>query len=585
MHDHRRHWGKPILGLMAVWGAFFCTLPDQVPGAPSGSSVPTGSNAALAGPTAQVANLPSVSDGWTTSTTLRTADGWYATPVHATLLPDGRVLFTGIARNADPPTATTTQRRVSWVMPIQALGSPMTASTVITEVREPVTYDVPLTSTAFTYDDLICSGQTLTADGKVVTAGGTRASKTNASSTLYVAGLPTETKFDGTTWNQYPGSMLATGANGSPDRWYPTVTRLPDTKLLVTGGYEDVAPTPSPIPAVETLDPNTGARTLFSDRSTTPASITNRDYTHVFVLPTATSANDLLMIGEQSVAVEASTVAPGRYSVMTGRPGYTGAAGLNWGTSSLMLPIRTTDSQWGYHNGAVMIASGNMGSAYQHRADIFDPITGAWKTSLDLQVNRHHPSSVNLPDGRVLLVNGHDMAGDPQVKQAEYIDPAQNFKVSLGTANEGVVRGYHSIALLMPDGRVLVGGGRDQDTNASLEKPSFQFYLPDYLTKPRPVISSAPSQLNFASLVGITTTGPPPSEVVLVGLGSMTHSFDSNQRYVQLPIGLNSTNASGASLVIAGAPANSHVAPPGYYMLFVLDANRVPSVAKIVHVG
>jgi len=37
--------------------------------------------------------------------------------------------------------------------------------------------------------------------------------------------------------------------------------------------------------------------------------------------------------------------------------------------------------------------------------------------------------------------------------------------------------------------------------------------------------------------------------------------------------------------VIAGAPANSHVAPPGYYMLFVLDANRVPSVAKIVHVG
>ena len=277
--------------------------------------------------------------------------------------------------------------------------------------------------------------------------------------------------------------MLTPGANGSPDRWYPTVTRLPDTKLLITGGYEDVAPIPAPIAAVETLDPNTGARTVFSDRSTTPASITNRDYTHVFVLPTTTSANDLLMIGEQSVAVEASTATPGRYTTMTGRPGYTGAAGLNWGTSSLMLPIRTTDNQWGYHNGAVMVASGNMGSAYQRRADIFDPITGAWKTSIDLQVNRHHPSSVNLPDGRVLLVNGHDLAGDPQVKQAQYIDPAQNFKVSLGSANEGVVRGYHSIALLLPDGRVLVGGGRDQSTDSTLEKPTFQFYLPDYLSE------------------------------------------------------------------------------------------------------
>lgn len=583
MHGRRRrHYSRPLLGLVAVWGAFFCTLPDQIPGAPPAPAA-TGSNARLAG--AAAATLPAVVDAWTSSTTVRTADGWYATPVHATLLPDGRVLFSGIARNADPPTATATQRRVSWVMPIQALGSSMAASTVITEIKQPVTYDVPLSSTSFIYDDLICAGQTLTADGKVVTAGGTRASKTTASTTLYISGLPTETKFDGTTWTQYPGTMLATGTNGSANRWYPTVTRLPDTRLLVTGGYEDVAPVPAPLAAVETLDPNTGARTVFSDRATTPASITNRDYTHVFVLPTTTSANDLLMIGEQSVAVEASTAAPGLYTTMTGRPGYTGAAGLNWGTSSLMLPIRTTDNQWGYHNGSVLVASGNMGSAYQHRADIFDPITGAWKSSIELQVNRHHPSSVNLPDGRVLLVNGHDSAGDQQVRKAQYIDPAQNFKVSLGTADGGVVRGYHSIALLLPDGRVLVGGGRDQSSDSSLEKPTFQFYLPDYLTKPRPVITSAPTQLNFASLAAITTTGPAPSEVVLVGLGSMTHSFDTNQRYVQLPVGLNRTNANGASLVITGTPANSHVAPPGYYMLFVLDANRVPSVAKVVHVG
>ena len=137
MHHLRRQSARPLLGLLAVWGAFFCTLPDRVPGDPAESSVPTG--AAVV----QIADLATVVDGWTSSTTLRTTDGWYATPVHATLLPDGRVLFTGIARSADPPTATTTQRRVSWVMPIQALGSPMAGSTVITEVKEPVTYDVP----------------------------------------------------------------------------------------------------------------------------------------------------------------------------------------------------------------------------------------------------------------------------------------------------------------------------------------------------------------------------------------------------------------------------------------------------------
>jgi hypothetical protein len=232
----------------------------------------------------------------------------------------------------------------------------------------------------------------------------------------------------------------------------------------------------------------------------------------------------------------------------------------------------------------VLLASGNMGSVFEHNAAIFDPVTGKWLASLDLVVPRHHPDAVDLPDGRVLLINGHDMGGDPRVQQAEYIDPANHFAVSLGSSNEGLVRGYHSIALLLPDGRVLVGGGRDQDTDSSLEKPSYQYYSPDYMTKPRPTITGAPSSLAYGSVFGLTMTGSKPSGVVLVGLGSQTHSFDEDQRYVQLPVGSVSTT-SGTTTVIAGGPTNSHIAPPGYYMLFVLDANRVPSVATIVHVG
>ena len=65
-----------------------------------------------------------------------------------------------------------------------------------------------------------------------------------------------------------------------------------------------------------------------------------------------------------------------------------------------------------------------------------------------------------------------------------------------------------------------------------------------------------------------------------MGLGSMTHAFDMNQRYVQLAATPQGTNA-----VQVTGPANVQTAPPGYYMLFVLNANRIPSVARFVRVA
>ena len=77
-----------------------------------------------------------------------------------------------------------------------------------------------------------------------------------------------------------------------------------------------------------------------------------------------------------------------------------------------------------------------------------------------------------------------------------------------------------------------------------------------------------------------------PKELVLIGLGSMTHSIDMGQRHIQLPIGKTYTNAAGAHLVIAGTPANSHVvAPPGYYWLFAVSEEHVASKAKLVKIG
>jgi hypothetical protein len=547
--------------------------------------VPVAILALLAGGTPPAAaSLPTVNDSWTTSAVLRTSDGWYASPIQATLLPDGKdVLFIGIARNQDPPTSSSVARREAWVMPIDALGAAMPSTVVIRELAEPVDYPGVQIGDTYYSDDLFCSGQTLTADGRVVIAGGTRVVRTISSGAMTVSGLPYQLVFDGTSLLRVPGSMAATGPLGDRDRWYPTVTRLPSGVLLVTSGYEQVSPYPTPTGTIETLDPTTGARTVVT--TTAPPQIVNRDYTHVFVLPYPTAAGqDVLMIGEAGQPIETSTSNLGALTLLPfGRPGYT-TVGTNWGTSSTMLPILFKNGSWGYNNGAVLTASGNMGSQWEHNAAVFDPIAGKYLGAFDLVVDRHHPDAVDLPDGRILLINGHDMGGDMRVEQAEYIDPATHFSLSIGSSAEAQVRGYHSIALLLPDGRVLVGGGRDQDTDTSLEKPTYQYYLPDYMTKPRPAITSAPTSVAYGATFGVTSTGATPGAVVLVGLGSQTHSFDSDQRYVQLPIS-SITTSNGTSTVVAGSPANSHIAPPGYYMLFVLDTHRVPSVAKIVHIG
>ena len=534
-------------------------------------------------PTASGAALGSVADGWSASTVLRTPDGWWATPIEATLMPDGNtVLFVGLARNADPATPATPTRREAWTMPLQALGSTMPSSLTVNEVTEPVQYPANIVNGSYQSDDLVCSGLTLTADGKVLIAGGTRVSKNMTTGVMTIGGLPYEVSFDGTSMTRLPAPMAALGPLADAERWYPTLTRLANGNILVTSGYEQVSPTPVPSGTMEIYNPTTGASTVFAANA--PPQIVNRDFTHVFLLPSATAPDDLLLIGESGVPVEASSTKPGAFTVMaSGRPGWAGD-GTNWGTSSTMLPLQTTNRAWGYDNGSVLTVSGNMGSPFEHNAAVFDPVTGTYIDQYDVVVPRHHPDAVDLPDGRVLLVNGHDQGGDPRVQQAEYIDPSQGFSVALGSSSEGQVRGYHSIALLLPDGRVLVGGGRDQNTDTSLEKPSFQYYLPDYLSKTRLVITSAPTTLGYGSLFGTTSTGPVPTQAVLIALGSDTHSFDEDQREIQLPVG-QVTTSGGTSTLIGGTPANSHVAPPGYYMLFLLDANRVPSVAKIVHLG
>jgi len=270
------------------------------------------------------------------------------------------------------------------------------------------------------------------------------------------------------------------------------------------------------------------------------------------------------------------------------RPGTVGTDAPNHGTASVLLPMRANNFEWGYANGSVLQAGGGLGSQMERSIDFFELSSGTWGQGIDLGVRRRFPATVLLPDGKVLVVSGYDATyANPLIRNAHYLDPRPPYSAatfSTGTAASGETRGYHNVALLLPDGRVLIGGGRSRGSDSGDpedEKPSFRYLLPPYLAQgeSRPVISAAPQTIGYGTSFTVEFTGGPVSEVVLMGLGSMTHAFDMNQRYIQL-----ATPGQSASAVEVTGPADIQTAPPGYYMLFVLNESRVPSVARFVRV-
>jgi hypothetical protein len=168
-------------------------------------------------------------------------------------------------------------------------------------------------------------------------------------------------------------------------------------------------------------------------------------------------------------------------------------------------------------------------------------------------------------------------------RQVELYDPATK-QWRLGPA-EVEDRGYHSTALLLPNGKVWSAGDNkhpvESDGGFALTDTA-ELYSPPYMFKgPRPLITSSPTELDWgqAFSVGFDASRPAVDTAVLVAPGSTTHGDDSNQRLVTLKVQGNDSDQ--INLV---APPSAGVAPPGYYMLFALHQG-VPSVAKWVHLG
>jgi len=219
-----------------------------------------------------------------------------------------------------------------------------------------------------------------------------------------------------------------------------------------------------------------------------------------------------------------------------------------------------------------------------------------------MHYGRVMPDSILLPTGKVLVVGGGqtgqsggllahftstDVGGRPNkgatqpVHEPELFDPDTETWAKL--CPKPVERLYHTTALLLPDARVLVAGHDGALNMAPYDQSHYELelYSPPYLfdlsgqLAARPEIVSAPDSITYGQDFEVRTPSAANIErVTLIRQSSVTHQTNTDQRYVGLAV----LEVGDGRLRLA-APPGGGVAPPGHYMLFVVDQMGVPSVA------
>jgi hypothetical protein len=211
-----------------------------------------------------------------------------------------------------------------------------------------------------------------------------------------------------------------------------------------------------------------------------------------------------------------------------------------------------------------------------------------WQSAGTMSAPRRHLNSTILPDGQVLITGGTRGGGfvniDPGLaaREAELWNPTSGTWTTLAANSK--MRIYHSVSLLLPDGRVLHGASGDAFAGDGVTRvPSernHEIFSPPYIFKgARPVISSAPSSVGYNQEFSVST--PNAAQVTdarWIRLGSVTHAFDMSQRANTLAF---TRTATGIQIT---APADPKWAPPGHYLLFILNRNGVPSEGKVVQI-
>ena len=375
-----------------------------------------------------------------------------------------------------------------------------------------------------------CSGMSLLADGDVLMTGG---------HVVDTVGLPYAALY-----NPFTDSWTQLG-NMNAGRWYPSTTTLANGDALVLSGDTNGNVT-DPLPQV--YDAETGTW-----RDLTGAVQTLPFYPRTFSAPNG----DAFIAGPQQFTEYLDTSGVGQIIPVGNR----------------VFPNRDFGSAVMYAPGKILYVGG--GGPATNTAEVIDlnVANPVWRSVAPMAFGRRNCNATLLPNGEVLIIGGNTGSGTydgDAVMAAEIWNPVtETFRT---VANMSDIRWYHSVALLLPDGRVLSTSGDLHLTG--------QVYSPPYLFQgTRPTISSAPGTVGYGDTFFVGTPDAATiTDVRWIRMGTATHAQDWDQYMQQAQF---TQTAGGLSV---SAPPVPDASPPGYYYLYILK-NGVPSVSKIIRVG
>ena len=446
---------------------------------------------------------------------------WPVIGVFASLLPNGKVLaFDSVGDNPTESYTNQTFTRATIWDPTNNTHTSVNANTGY---------------------NLFCSGFATLPDGRLFVAGGNKNTALDGINKTHIFNYLTN------SWS-LEGTMRY-------ERWYPAVTPLNNGEMLITGGGPAIS---------EVRQTNATLRVLSNASQSLWA---NRDYPWLQVAPNGKVA----------------------YLGPNKQLGYLTADGNgSWqSTISRDALYRNYGSYAMYDVGKVLVAGGDYST---NSAVVVNLNNSSVANTSNMAYRRRQHNLTVLADGTVLATGGlSSSAGLVDSANAVYVPELWNPATGQWTQMAGMARArmYHSTALLLPDGRILSAGGGicgDCQTYGYIQKNA-EIYSPPYLYKKdgsgqlatRPIIDNAPATLGYnRPFTLLTAQASTITKISLIRIGSVTHSGNMEQRYLPLSftVGNRSLNVT--------SPANSSVAPPGYYMIFLIDNQGVPSVSKIV---
>jgi len=418
-----------------------------------------------------------------------------------------------------------------------------------------------------------CAGQAFTADGRLVVAGGNLDYGYDGSDFKGLNKVYTFNPFN-ETWTEQPDMRRG--------RWYPSQVLLPDGRMPILSGLDETGQRPGNFNSdVEIFTPSSdmngrGTVSHVGSRGGAGQPPNGGLYPHLFSMP---SGRTLVAGPYPSDSWFMNTPGTSSFSWQDA-PGT--ARDRLWGTGVLMPggPGGSTRVMQLGGSAPPTVDSSTTDIAV-NTTETFDEANQGlgWRAAPSMNVGRAHHNTVLLPDGSMASVgggvgirNGDQWAADPEQKQIELWDPATgNWRLGPAQAES---RAYHSIGMLLPDGRVISGG---DDVNGGTDRDTAEIYEPPYLFRgPRPTISGAPASVAVGTDFDVDTPDGNVTKANLVAPAAVTHAVDMNQRAIPLTV---NQRTNGVRL---SAPANGEIAPPGYYMLFLLNDRGVPSTAKWV---